>query len=464
MTGEVKLKRAISVPLAVAYNIGGVLGTGIYVGITALSLRLGDMMWLPLLLLVPIILADALPYAEMGARFPTAAASFTYMREGFSGLLGEKRGAMLAFIVNFYNTVILSAIIAGGLVPSAFAGYTQAAIRYTANVTIDYNILRFLALAIAAMIAYIGVKESVVAGDIFSWMEVSMCFFVGAVGFLMPTRSPAFLQVGGIAAESGEFWMNLFFALSLSYGFYSGYQLMAGPLAEEIVQPVRRNLPRVIIYTVLISSGIHLWVSTGAQFRIPPEQYAESNSIFADIVRGAFPLPWMPTLIAWLTALAVYNGVIFAFVGTPREWYGMAREGMLPRFLSKLDPKRATPVYAILFMLLLRMTSFLIGGYREILYVLAMATTFRYAALMVAFVGIRYKNRNENKPPPFKAPLNIGWFSMIPPVMFVLFALKFYAESLHPLGWLISFAGLGFSVAAWWIPGLIPARKKLMAS
>jgi APA family basic amino acid/polyamine antiporter len=467
---EAKLKREIDVYWGTLFTIGGILSTGIYVGITTLNLRLGDFMWAPLLFLVPVILMDALPYAEMGSRFPSAAAGFEYMREGFTGLFGDYRGTALAFIMNFFNTIMMT-LISGGLTPSAFAGYAQAACQYTFGFMPSYDVLRFLAIIIAFSIGLIGIKGMVIIGDLMSFMEVAVCLGVGAIGFLMPTRSPNFFNIGGLAAGSsgGDLFMHFFFTVAVSYEIYSGYQMMAGPLAEEIVEPVKKNLPRVIIYSVLIASFIHLWVSTGAQFRVPPEQYATTNSIFALVVTGAFEgVPWVPMVVAWLTSLAVYNGIIFGYVGRPRTWYGMGREGMLPKFVGVINTKfRNIPLNAMLLMFVLQCSSFLIGQFREILYVLSTALIFNYGSLMLAFVGVRYKYRNQPRDPnTYYVPrwLNIGkWFCIIPPIMFVIFGFKFIAMSINPLAWPISLAALGVACLSWWIPGLIPAKADLKA-
>ena len=48
-----------------------------------------------------------------------------------------------------------------------------------------------------------------------------------------------------------------------------------------------------------------------------------------------------------MASISMINGILVQIVMASRVLYGMAREGMIPAALGRLDPKRATPAIAI---------------------------------------------------------------------------------------------------------------------
>ena len=49
-----------------------------------------------------------------------------------------------------------------------------------------------------------------------------------------------------------------------------------------------------------------------------------------------------------MASIAMINGILVQIVMASRVLYGMAREGMIPAILGRLDAKRATPALAIM--------------------------------------------------------------------------------------------------------------------
>jgi len=53
------------------------------------------------------------------------------------------------------------------------------------------------------------------------------------------------------------------------------------------------------------------------------------------------------TIIAAIAAIAMLNGILIQIIMASRVLYGMAKKGLAPRPLARIDAKRQTPVTAI---------------------------------------------------------------------------------------------------------------------
>src|SRR6266566_9382896 len=78
------------------------------------------------------------------------------------------------------------------------------------------------------------------------------------------------------------------------------------------------------------------------------------------LVPGTLKMPTNSGSPVWSIALfAMFTSVMAASLATQnvatRMWYGMARTGVLPRVVARVDPKRKTPTVAVLLQFLLSM-------------------------------------------------------------------------------------------------------------
>jgi amino acid transporter len=114
-------------------------------------------------------------------------------------------------------------------------------------------------------------------------------------------------------------------------------------VAEEMKQP-SRTLPRALFLTLGLTAliyGIIVWIAVIA---VPPAELARSSAPLALVFERltGFPLVTMSAI----AIVATLNGVIVHVIMIGRVLYGLAKQGNLPKFLTRLNPLTHTPVAA----------------------------------------------------------------------------------------------------------------------
>ncbi len=114
-------------------------------------------------------------------------------------------------------------------------------------------------------------------------------------------------------------------------------------MAEETIDP-HINVPRAIIGTLIITVLIYALVALVAVSAPDPSAVANSEAplatLFAQLTGGN------GDLIAAAATIAMVNGILVQIVMASRVMFGMGKEGLLPKAISKLHPTRQTPIRA----------------------------------------------------------------------------------------------------------------------
>ena len=117
-------------------------------------------------------------------------------------------------------------------------------------------------------------------------------------------------------------------------------------LAEETGNP-RRNVPRAVFLSVAIMAVTYLLLaySTVSGFRDNGTALANAAIPFINVAHGVVAFL---AFIAYLAGMTSTLGVLIAAVNSQcRLVFNAGREGLLPRWIGKVDPVRRTPINAI---------------------------------------------------------------------------------------------------------------------
>jgi APA family basic amino acid/polyamine antiporter len=129
---------------------------------------------------------------------------------------------------------------------------------------------------------------------------------------------------------------------------FTGYGRIA-TLSEEVLEP-RRVIPRAIFVTTAAVSMLYLGVAAAGVGVLGAEAFGEAAERTAaplESVARALDVPLLAELIA-VAAVAAMVGVLLNLVlGLSRVLLAMARRGDAPRFLSRVDPVKASPVVSV---------------------------------------------------------------------------------------------------------------------
>jgi len=371
-----QLRRSLGLRGAVAVGVGGTIGGGIFVLVGQTAALAGPAALLSFALAFIASLAIALPYAELACRYPQAGGGYAFVRE----VLGRKWGFLMGWV--FWGAYVF----VSGYVTLGFGGYLNA-------LTGVPPVTGAVALVLACVA--INVRGVEVAGK--AQVLVICLAIAGLLGFAVAGAHAVKLVRLTPWAPNGL--PGTLSGALIAFLAFGGFDMVAAA-GEEIAKP-DKNLPRAIFLTLAIVLCVYLlvaftalgtvdWYTLGAS----PAPLSEAAHRFLGDLGGR-----LVAVIAVVTTAATANAVL---VVTSRISFAMARDGLLPSRLAKVQPKTGTPLVAVLVSgsLLILMAVFgspasatAIGGF---LYVL------HFIPPLLVLLQLR---RAKSASPAFKTPL-----------------------------------------------------------
>ncbi|KVQ55267.1 amino acid transporter [Burkholderia territorii] len=371
-----RLRRSLGLRGAVAVGVGGTLGGGIFVLVGQASALAGPAALLSFALAFVAALVIALPYAELACRYPQAGGGYAFVRE----VLGRRWGFMMGWV--FWGSYVF----VSGYVTLGFGSYL--------------NVLTGLpqvwcAVALVLACVLINVRGVEAAGKV--QVIVIGLAIVGLLGFAVAGASA--IQLTRLTPWAPSGFTGIFAGALVAFLAFGGFDMVSAA-GEEIDRP-EKNLPRAILLTLAIVLGIYLlvaftalgtvgWRTLGAS---PAPLSAAAQQFMGD--SGGR----LVAAIAVVTTAATANAVL---VVTSRILFAMARDGLLPSPLARVDPNTGTPNVATIVSggMLIAMALFgsssgatAVGGF---LYVL------HFLPPLVVLVTLR---RDKSVSPAFRMPL-----------------------------------------------------------
>lgn len=375
------LARHIGLFALIVYGVGDMVGSGIYATVGDAAGLMGNAVWLGFVVSMVAALLTGLSYACLASRYPRAA--------------GAAYVAQRAYRLPFLSYLIGLAVAASGLTSMAAAAnaFARAAVFFLPAGGHIAIIVVFL-VALAA-VSFIGIRESALANLVCTCVEVGGLIFIIAVGarfwgsvdYLATPRGD--LPRLGLMAGGG---MLLSDAV-LTFFSFVGFEDMLN-VAEEVKDP-QRTMPRGLIIALGIVTLLYIAVSVTAvsvvDFRALGNK--ELGPALTQITRRASP--WLP---AWvftaITLFAVANTALINYIMGSRLLYGMARQGLVPRALARVHPRRRTPHFAIGVLLVLVLILAFAGNVSQLASATALLLLGSFAVINAALAVLRLR-RNE---------------------------------------------------------------------
>jgi basic amino acid/polyamine antiporter, APA family len=384
--GGASLSRELGLFQTTVAGVGIILGAGIYALIGVAAGPAGNAVWLSFLITAFIAFFTAMSYAELSSMFKGNAAEYDYVKAA----INEK------FAVGIGLAMILSTVIAGAAVSLGFGGYFAS--------LVDAPLLLGALLLIILMTAinFVGIKQATWFNAISTFIEFAGLVvivilgvkFFGSVNYLeMP------LGVTGV-----------FQSAALVFFAFIGFESIV-KLREETKNP-EVTIPRAIILSILITSVVYVLVAISAVSVIGWQALAASSAPLAEVARVALQNSVIGRVLAIIALFSTANTVLLAMVTGSRQVYGMAKQGSLPAFLSRVSEKTKTPYVAVLVFAIATILFTLIGDLELVANLTNIFIFITFAAVNVSLIILRY-NAKYDKLRGFKCPVNIGKFPVI---------------------------------------------------
>jgi amino acid transporter len=371
------MRRSLNVRDLTALGIAAIIGAGIFSTIGTAAATGGPAVSLLFVFTAIACGFSAMCYAHFASRIPISGSAYTYAYASFGELIAwiigwdlimEYAVGNIAVAISWsdYFTHLLGGI--GIHFPtylsvdylSAFRGYHAAIAQLAHGATLssladnvresyfawgqaphigDFrliaNIPAFGIVVFITYLVYIGIYETKMASNIMVLLKVAILLVVIGVGsfYIDPKNWTPFAPngIGGVLKGVA----GVFFA-------YIGFDAIS-TTAEECKNP-RRDLPRSMIYALIITTILYILISL-----VLTGMVNYSGLAVGDPLAYAFQklhLTRLSGIIAISAVIAMASVLLVFQVGQPRIWMSMSRDGLLPKIFSRLHPKFKTPAFS----------------------------------------------------------------------------------------------------------------------
>lgn len=331
-----KLRREVGLPGAVLLGLGSMVGTGVFVSVGIAAGVAGPSIMAATLIAALLAMANGLSSAQLAAAHPVSGGTYEYGYLWLSPAFGFSAGWM--FMLAKSASAATAALGLSGYLLDVLGvegGFWMPAAAVTG------------ALAITAFVAG-GIRRSnrgnaVVVGIALLGLTALIVLAAPTVVSEGADRFRPLLPAtddGGIRA--------LLHGAALMFVAFTGYGRIA-TLGEEVQEP-GRVIPRAVVVTVVAVALLYLGVAAAGVGVLGAPAFGEAAERTAaplEAVASALAVPLLGEALA-VAAIAAMAGVLLNLVlGLSRVLLAMARRGDAPRFLSRVDEARSSPVASV---------------------------------------------------------------------------------------------------------------------
>ena len=420
------LKRVLGAGDLIMLAIGAVIGAGIFgaIGTAAAGQMAPDGTVVrhaagPALIFSFILLGGAcalagLCYAELAAMIPQAGGAYSY---SYAAL-----GELVAWIIGW--DLILEYAIGNIAVAISWGDYFNSLIRnlgidLPAWLTTGYRtallssnpdvnglletaprvfgmpvLLNLPAFAIVMLVTWLllrGAKETATANTVMVVIKLAVLALFIAVGVMNinPANYTPFAPNGFTGIHQGA--AIVFFA-------YIGFDAIS-TAAEETRNP-QRNLPLGILGGLAVCTVIYVIVGAVITGMVP---YTELG--VADPLARALELigySGVGAIVAFGATVSMAAVLLVFQYGQPRIFFAMARDGLMPEWVARVDPKTRIPYAATLATGIVVGVLSMIGDAAETYDLTNIGTLFAFALVCAGVLMLRYVE--PGRPRPFRVP------------------------------------------------------------
>lgn len=402
-----------------ALGVGAIIGTGIFVltGVAAANYA-GPGVIFSFILAGTVSGLAAIVYTELASALPVAGSVYTYTY--------VTMGEIAAWLVGW--NLILEYMVAAGAVAIGWSSYVVDLLRSVglvfppalAGSPFEGGILNlpavFIAVAVTALIIS-GTRQSAWVNRIVVVAKLAaiVLFLVIGTRHISPANWSPLLPFGFAGVFKGA--AIVFFA-------YIGFDAVA-TASEEVKNP-QRDLPRGIIYSLLIATVLYVAVAVTLTGMVRYTGLNTASPVAAALLKAG--VPWASALVSVGALAGLTSVLLVAMYGQSRIFFAMGRDDLLPPIFDWLHPRLRTPVWDSL---IIGAVVAAIGGLLPIGLVAELANIGTLSAFMAASAGVIILRRMS---PGLERPFKIPWMPLIPVLTIVSAA--YLAVNLPVVTWI----------------------------
>jgi amino acid transporter len=315
--GEIGLAAAVSI------GIGGMVGAGIFSILGVVAAAAHNAMWLAFAIGGVVALLSTYSYAKLGATFPSAGGAVHFLVKSFGD--GIFAGGLNLFMWLGY-------IISLALYATAFGGYAATFVTETPSPLL----LKSLAVASVAVLTLVNAFGAQLMGR----SETAIVAIKVAILVLFAAVGLWFVKPGNLSPALWPETKSILFGAGVLFIGYEGFGLVTNAAAD--MRNPRTLLPRALYTSVILVIALYLVVSLTVSGNLSDAEIERAKDYaLAQAARpflGEFGFRLIAIAALFSTASAI-NATLF---GSANVCYMIARDGELPRDLSRTEWRGAT--------------------------------------------------------------------------------------------------------------------------
>lgn len=401
-----QLKRCLTVFDLTILGIGSTLGTGTYILVGQVAHETaGPSVILSFLIAAIASILAGVCYAEFGARAPRAGSAYTYTYVSV--------GEIMAFIIGW--NMILEYVIGTASTARALSAYFDSLVNFAmknyftehfpmhSGIFSAYADLFAMALCLVmTALLIIGIKESAVLNNVFTFVNLSVIGIVVVVG-LTKIRGHnwniSIDEVHNATNDTTTFGSGGFFPFGIEgtlagaatcfYAFV-GFDLVA-TTGEESQNP-QRAIPISICLTLIVCSVIYCAVSMIVTLMVP-YYLLNPDAVLPEAFRYV-QLPAFTYIIGAGALTGIFASLLGSLLPLPRVLYAIAADGLIFRFIAWIHPQFQTPMVATVIGGIASALMALIFDLRKLVEMMSIGTLLAYSLVAISVLFLRYQSND----------------------------------------------------------------------
>jgi len=397
------LERVLSLLDATMINVGGIIGSGIFMVPATVAFFTGStsLFFLVWILGGIISLFGALSVAELGAAMPQAGGQYVYLNEAYGPIWGYLYGWSAVAVI---NTASIAAV---GVAFSEYLGFffpiSDASIKGIAVVTI----------VLLTIINIVDVKSGARFQNLFTLSKLGAIFGIILLGLVMEggtnqNLSPIFSDKPfiGLIGPLGLAMVSVLWT-------FDGW-IFITYVAGEVKNP-GRNIPLSLIFCMLIVVSVYLLLNYVLLFTLGFTGMNGSDLVVSDAAsvflgsKGAVVV----TLIILISLVGANNGSILT---SARINYAMARDKLFFNQAAQIHSRFKSPANALIIQCVWACLLTFTGTFNQLITYIIFTSWIFYGMSAGAVIILRKKKPDMDRP--YKTPA-YPWI----PIIFIFFAI-----------------------------------------
>ncbi|MDT8719358.1 amino acid permease [Clostridium sp. 19966] len=330
---KTSLKKNLTSRDIAALGIGAVVGVGIFVATGEGAHAAGPAVIVSFILAAMVACFCGLCYSELSTMFPVAGSTYSYAYITF----GEIIAMIIGWCLTAEYLVACSAVASGwsgtflGILKNLGMAFPKVITASPSNGGfVDLPAILIIAV-ITALLCY-GMSESAKINNVIVGVKIIIILLFIGIGI-------AHINVSNYKPFNPYGFKGIFAGTATIFFSYIGFDAISTS-AEEARNP-KKDLPLGLIMCLIVVSLLYISVAFVLTGLVPFKEIISENALPGALAR--IGINWGSTLVGVGAIVGMMSTLLVVLYGQVRVFMGMSRDGLLPKFFSKIHEVHKTP-------------------------------------------------------------------------------------------------------------------------